>query len=49
MQPKQSTREEYQRRINIIVEYINNHWMKRLIWDSWQKCLIFPPAIFIVY
>lgn len=25
MQPKQSTREEYQRRINIIVEYINNH------------------------
>ena len=25
MQQKQSTREDYSRRINIIVEYINNH------------------------
>ena len=43
MEQRPATTEEYQRKVNILVEYINNH----LIWIYWQKCPVFRPGISI--
>ncbi len=46
MQPKLSTREEYSKRINTVVEYINNHLGEEISIDTLASISNFSPYHF---